>query len=185
MLLSGKDVDITDADSRRLLYHLKSKNIGDVWSIVVTDYKYGPIQSDLSKLLHKDGDALYPWSVCADDLEILLLLMKKILKGIAPARFIEFLDYRERYHGHVCCFDELELCGWYLCDREQFKEYADAESIVGTIPGMGEIFDAYFRVGLGFRNELDMETKKHYRLSDYTKEFSMEELKKSDFPIMN
>lgn len=67
ILLSGKDIDITDADSRKPLYHLKAKNIGDVWSIVVTDYKYGPIQSDLSKLLRKEDEALYPWSVCADD----------------------------------------------------------------------------------------------------------------------
>lgn len=109
--------------------------------------------------------------------------MKKLLKGIAPAKFIEFLDYRERYHGHVSCFDELELCGWYLCDREQFKKYADADSLVGTIPGIGEIFDAYFRVGIGFKNELDIDAKMHHRLPEYAKEFTMEELKKTDFPM--
>ena len=182
ILKAGSDVEIRDADSGKLLYQLRSKNIGDVWSIVVTDYKYGPIQTDLSKLLKKDDEALYPWSVCADDLETLLLLMKKLFKGIAPNRFMEFLDYRERYQGHVTCFDEMEICGWYLCDREQFKKYADIDSMIGTIPGMAEIFDAYFRIGLGFSNELDMEAKKHYKLQDYSREFAMDVVTSEDFP---
>ena len=53
ILLSGTDVDIYDAENKKLLYQLKSKKITDVWSIVVTDYKYGPIQTDLSKMLKK------------------------------------------------------------------------------------------------------------------------------------
>ena len=53
ILTAGSDVEIRDADSGKLLYQLRSKNIGDVWSIVVTDYKYGPIQTDLCKLLKK------------------------------------------------------------------------------------------------------------------------------------
>lgn len=182
ILLSGADVDIYDAENKRLLYQLKSKKITDVWSIVVTDYKYGPIQTDLSKMLKKDEEKLYPWSVCIDDLETLFLLMKKLQKGIAPARFMEFLDYREKYQGHVECFDELELCGWYLCDREQFKRYADADSMIGTIPGMGEIFDAYFKTGLGFSNELDMEVKKHHRLPEYSKKFTMDVVSRDNFP---
>lgn len=108
--------------------------------------------------------------------------MKKLQKGIAPARFMEFLDYREKYQGHVECFDELELCGWYLCDREQFKRYADADSMIGTIPGMGEIFDAYFKTGLGFSNELDMEVKKHHRLPEYSKKFTMDVVSRDNFP---
>lgn len=182
VLLSETDIDIRDADTKKQLYHLRSKNITDIWSIVITDYKYGPIQTDLSKMLKIEDEDLYPWSVCIDDLETLFLLMKKVQKGIAPARFMEFLDYRERYQGHVTCFDELELCGWYLCDREQFKQYADADSMIGTIPAMGEIFDAYFKTGLGFSNELDMEVKKHHKLPEYSKEFVMDEFGRDNFP---
>ena len=88
VLLSGKDVDILDASNmHKVLCHLKSKNIGDVWSIVVTDFEYVVIQTNLGPLLKKDEEALYPWSVCVDNLES-MLLMKKILKGIAPARFV-------------------------------------------------------------------------------------------------
>ncbi len=53
VLLSGKDVDILDAsDMKKVHYHLKSKNIGAVWSVVVTDFKYGTIQTDLASLLN-------------------------------------------------------------------------------------------------------------------------------------
>ena len=127
-------------------------------------------------LLKKDEEALYPWSVCVDDLESMMLLMKKILKGIAPARFVEFLDYRERLQGHIMCFDELEICGWYMNDREQFKKYADNDAMINTSPNMGTIFDAYYHTGLGFKNELDIDYKKGKPLDDYPKKFELGEL---------
>ena len=174
VLLSGNDVDILDASNmKKVKYHLKSKNIRAVWSVVVTDFKYGIIQTDLASLLDKDEDSLYPWSVCVDDIEAFFLLMRKMLKGIASHRFVEFLEYRERLHGHVLCSDELEICGWYLNDREQFKGCADMDSIINTSPNMGTIFDAYYRVGLGFKNEFDMEYKKYYNIPDYPREFSL------------
>lgn len=177
VLLSGKNVDILDAnDKHRVLYHLKSKRIDSVWLMVVTDYRYGIIQTDLSKMLKKDENALYPWSVCADDLESMFLLMRKMLKSIAPARFIEFLDYRERFQGHLLCSDELEMCGWYLCDREQFKECAEKDVPVNTSPNMCGIFEAYYKIGLGFKNELDIEYKKHYPLPDHPKHFELNEM---------
>lgn len=174
VLLSGNDVDILDASNmKKVQYHLKSKNIRAVWSVVVTDFKYGIIQTDLASLLDKDEDSLYPWSVCVDDIEAFFLLMRKMLKGIALHRFVEFLEYRERLHGHVLCSDELEICGWYLNDREQFKGCADMASLINTSPNMGTIFDAYYRVGLGFKNEFDIEYKKHYSIPDYPREFSL------------
>ena len=174
VLLSGNDVDILEASNmKKVQYHLKSKNIRAVWSVVVTDFKYGIIQTDLASLLDKDEDSLYPWSVCVDDIEAFFLLMRKMLKGIASHRFVEFLEYRERLHGHVLCSDELEICGWYLNDREQFKGCADMESVINTSPNMGTIFDAYYRVGLGFKNEFDMAYKKHYSIPDYPREFSL------------
>jgi hypothetical protein len=105
------------------------------------------------------------------------LIMRKILKGIAPARFVEFLDYRERMQGHIMCFDELEICGWYLNDREQFKEHADSEAMINTSPNMGTIFDAYYHIGLGFKNELDIDYKRQRRLEDYPKQFEISEIK--------
>lgn len=182
ILCSGTDVNIVDAANRHnLLYHLKEKNIEEVWSIVVTDFKYGAIQTNLGPLLQKEEDALYPWSVCVDDLEVFLLLLRKLQKGIAPVRFIEFLDYREKMQERVICFDELELCGWYLCDREQFKACADKEYTITTTPTMGSIFDAYYKVGLGFKNELDIDHKKYYKLPDYPDHFDVNEMTGEQF----
>ena len=56
------------------------------------------------------------------------------------------------------------------------------DSMIGTIPGMAEIFDAYYRIGLGFSNELDMDVKKHYSLQNYSHEFAMDAIKSEDFP---
>ena len=182
VLLSGNDVDILDASNRKkTICHLKNKNIGEVWTMVVTNFKYGTIQTDLYSMLQKDKEALYPWSVCVDDLEAFFLLMRKKLKGLASYRFVEFLDYRERFHGHVLCSDELEICGWYLNDREQFMTYADRPELVSTTPNMGTIFDAYYRIGLGFKNELDIDHKKHYDLPDYPQRFRMNEMSGNDF----
>ena len=44
---------------------------------------------------------------------------------------------------------------------------------ITTTPTMGSIFDAYYRVGLGFKNELDMEYKKYYQLPDYPDHFDI------------
>ena len=141
-----------------------------------TNFKYGTIQTDLSSLLEKDEDASYPWSDCVDDLEVFFLLMRRKLKGLASYRFVEFLDYRERLHGHVLCSDELEICGWYLNDREQFIANTDKEGLVNTTPNMGTIFDAYYRIGLGFKNELDIDYKKRYDLPDYPQHFQLKEM---------
>ena len=89
------------------------------------------------------------------------------------SRFVESMT---RLAEYVLCSDELEICGWYLNDREQFKEYADRESLINTSPNMGTIFDAYYRVGLGFKNEFDMAFKKHYALPDYPQHFGLKEI---------
>jgi lysozyme family protein len=41
---------------------------------------------------------------------------------------------------------------------------------------MGAIFDAYYHVGLGFKNELDLEHKKFYKIPDYPRSFELNEL---------
>lgn len=87
-LCSGNAVDLYDAKHiSKLLCHVAPQEIGDVWSVVVTDYNYGPIQTDLSQLLNKEPDDLYPLSIGIDDLETFLILMKRLWKGVAPYRF--------------------------------------------------------------------------------------------------
>lgn len=161
---NDNEVRILDAENiQNVLYNLKKEKIKEVWSIIVTDYRYGPIQTNLGMLLKKEIDDYYPWSVCVDDLEIFLLLMKKVYKGVSSARFIEFLDYRERMHEHILCNDEIEICGWYLNDREQFKRCSDLEEVITTTSEMGRIFDAYYTIGIGFKNEINIDIKRTHQ----------------------
>lgn len=46
--------------------------------------------------------------------------------------------------GHIMCFDELEICGWYMNDREQFKKHADSDAMINTSPNMRIIIDTYY-----------------------------------------
>ena len=41
---------------------------------------------------------------------------------------------------------------------------------------MGKIFDAYYRIGLGFKNVLDIDYKKRYDLPDYPQHFQLKEM---------
>lgn len=174
-------INIIDGqDMKTILHRLNGRKIQRVFSIVVTEHKYGPIQTNLERLLKKNEKDLYPWSVCVDDLEIFLILLKRLKKGIAAEWLIDFLDYREGFHEHLICFDELELCGLFLCQKDQFKKCSEMDGVVNTFGGMGEIFDAYYHIGLGFENELDSDIKRNYKLKDYAKSFNIETVQGRD-----
>ncbi len=165
-------VEIRNAkDTGKLFYSLNTHKVKGVFSIVVTQYKYNSIQTNLADMLQKEEGDYYPWSVCADDLEAFVLLLRKLYADGAARHFIEFIKIRESFHGHLICSDELELCGFYLCEPKKFKELSNSDSIVCTFEGMTDIFDAYYQVGLGFENEINVEVKKEYPLKDYARNF--------------
>lgn len=164
-------VDIYDSDSKEILYQINTNKIEEIYSIVVTNNRYGYIQTNLAEFLNKDDDDEYPWSVCVDDLEIFILLLWKLKKKISAYRFIEFLTYRRKYHGHLICFDEIEMCGLYLCERELFKKLSTNDSNIATDGAMGAIFDAHYAVGLGFQDEINIEIKNSNQLNDFPKHF--------------
>ena len=169
-------VNIYDCDSKEILYQINTNKIEEIYSIVVTNNRYGHIQTNLAEFLQKEDDDDYPWSVCVDDLEIFILLLWKRFKKISAFRFIEFLKHRRNYHGHLICFDELEICGLYLCEREQFKRLATDENIFATDSAMGSIFDAHYAVGLGFQDEINIDVKANNILDDFPKHFHFDTL---------
>lgn len=154
---------ITIYDKRGKKYtQLNTKRIIDCYSIIVTSYRYGPIQNDLWYMLKKDDDALFPWSVSIDDLEnfILLLIRKEKNKGRYRQLFLNYLKYREGFHGRLACMDELEMCGWFICNERDFITYSQNTLLpLRTTPDMSDIFDAYYLIGLGFDNELNLDHK--------------------------
>lgn len=152
---------------------IRSQDVKDCFTIVVTRETFAYIQTDLGNLLQKDPEAHYPWVVAIDDLEIFVLLLKKLKQKNAVDAFSEYLDFRERYHGHLICFDELELAGYYLVNEEDFKYYSDEKDYFATDIHMSQIFDAYYACGLGFTNELNMDVKANLELPSFKQDFNV------------
>lgn len=169
----GIPFKILDHKTNKILHEIIPSRIEYYFSIIVTQFKYGGIQTNLDNLLIKEEEALYPWSVCVDDLEAFILLLKKIKKGAAAYQFIEYLKYREPYHDHLVCSDELELCGYFMNDKMNFVRHASMDLSFATFHGMADIFDAEYTNGLGFDNELDLQIKKHYKVPKYSKDYTV------------
>ncbi|HEX2921392.1 MAG TPA: hypothetical protein VHO50_09545 [Bacteroidales bacterium] len=170
----GLAFKIYEHKTKKCLDEVIPASIKDYFSIVVTQFKYGGMQTNLENLLVKESESLYPWSVSVDDLEAFVLILKKLKKGSAPYQFIEYLRYRESYHEHLICSDELELCGYFLNDPKNFKKYSSSDSVFTTFPGMADMFDAEYQNGLGFDNELDIDIKRHYRVPNYRKDYTVD-----------
>ncbi|WP_128330114.1 hypothetical protein [Apibacter sp. HY039] len=124
----------------------------NVYTIVVTYDRFGCIQTNLSEMLNlNENDESYPWAVNIDDLETFLLALKK--KKNYKQLFLKFIEYREYYHEHLICGDELELCGLFYSDENLFCKYSLLDEIIFVDPNSSSIFDKMYNEGLGFENE--------------------------------
>ncbi len=177
----GKPFKIYDLKTNKCLNEINPNRIKDYFSIIITQFKYGGIQTNLEELLKKEEDDIYPWSVCIDDLEAFILALRKIKKGLARTAFIEYLKNRESFHERLVCSDELELCGYFINAPKDFKEQSNAEEIFAAFPGMSDLFDAEYKNGIGFDNELDIDVKKHYNVPKYSKNYDVNKISGLDF----
>lgn len=128
----------------------------------------------MEELLIKNGEDLYPYSICIDDLEIFLLTLRKLKKGSARESFLNYIDYREAFHERLVCSDELEMCGLFLTSPSLFKKLAHKEDILSTNIKMSDIFDAHYLNGLGFENEINFNEKQKSKLREYAKNFNVD-----------
>lgn len=170
----GKDFEIFDVKTNKSKFQIKQKKIRSYFSIVVTQYRYGHIQTNLKNLLSIHKEALYPWSVCVDDLEAFVLALKKLKKGLASEQFINYLTYREAYHEHLSCGDELELCGYFINSPKDFKKYSKIEETFSTDIEMSNLFNEEYYNGLGFKNEIDIDNKRHRKTNEYQKKYEFD-----------
>ena len=179
-IAEGSPFKIFDHKTKKFLYEIIPSRIDCYYSIIVTQFKYGSIQTNLDNLLIKEEAELYPWSVCVDDLEAFILILIKLKKGSAANQFIEYLKYREPYNEHLVCADELEMCGYFMNDPINFKKYAYSDTNFASFPGLADMFDAEYHNGLGFDNELDIDIKKYYK-PEYSKDYKFNEYSGEDF----
>lgn len=177
----GKPFEIFDSKTHKNLFQIKPNKVKDYFSIVITQFKYGTIQTNLESLLIKEEEALYPWSICIDDLEAFVLALKKLKKGMAKTQFINYLKYREAYNEHLICGDELELCGYFIHSPKDFEKFSTIKETFNPDPRMSELFDAEYYNGLGFENEIDIDIKRHRKVREYQKKWEFDIVSGKDF----
>ena len=176
-----KPFEIFDSKTQKSLYQVKPNKVKDYFSIIVTQFKYGNIQTNLEDLLIKEEEALYPWSICIDDLEAFVLALKKLKKGMARTEFINYLKHRESYNEHLLCGDELELCGYFINSPKDFEKFSTIEETFNTDPRMSDLFDAEYYNGLGFKNEIDIDIKQLRKVREYQKKWEFHIVSGKDF----
>ena len=113
------------------------------FSIIVNLKTFGQVQCDLSTLLQLNDDDVYPWAVKLDDLEIFILTL--IAKKKTPKDFVDFLMMRENLHGHLICFDELDVCGGFMVKKINQRIAEDSDTVIITTPDLGDIFDKQYQ----------------------------------------
>jgi hypothetical protein len=180
-LEKGKPFEIYDSKTQKSIFQVKPNKVKDYFSIVVTQFKYGNIQTNLENLLIKEDDALYPWSICIDDLEAFVLALIKLKKGMARTQFINYLKNREAYNEHLICGDELELCGYFINSPKDFEKFSTIEETFSPDPRMSALFDAEYYNGLGFKNEIDIDFKRHRKVPKYQKKWEFDIVSGNDF----
>lgn len=155
-------------EKKQILYNCKTKKyIDNLYSIIITLDRFGHIQTNLIEMLEIDDNDDFPWSVNIDDLEAFLLTLSKRKNRIQS--FLTFLKYRENYHEHLICSDELELCGLFLKNEKIFKEWSLKEEIIATTGDLTKPIEESYSIGMGFKNERnfamkqDKEVKKLYQ----------------------
>lgn len=149
--------DIYDEKGEKL-YTVNPKKYPNVFNIIVTEERFKKPQIDLSKLLDLNpNDDCYPLSISVDDLEVILLTLKK--KKLGLSHLIEFLYLREQLHGRIDSNDELEIWG-ALINSKKFKIPDNPKLTFRTYPEMSFFYDELYKSGLGFENEKNFDKKK-------------------------
>lgn len=154
LFLKEREIEILNKKGN-LIHTVRTKNIHNVFSIIVTLEKFGQIQTDLGLLLEIYDVDSYPWSISIDDLEVFLLTMKKYNRK--KIDLIRFLNQREQLHCQVICTDELEICGEFI--RKKNLPILKENEIYETNFEMTNIFEKQYEEGMGFDKEKQMERK--------------------------
>lgn len=164
--------------NKKVLTTLNPNDYDEVFTLVVTHERFGQIQCNLKYLLEIEDDSNFPWSVGVNDLESFLITLKR--KRNHKEEFKQFLLAREKLQGRVFCYDELELCAYFLFDKQDFLKNCDRTEIFLSSPDMNNCFDLLYHVGFGFRDEVDLESKLNKRHNDATSFIKFHKLKPAD-----
>jgi len=156
-LFLGDDSIILKHKSKKVIAAINPADFDEVFTIVVTQERLGFIQCDLGLLLKVSMGTSYPWAVFINDLESFLITLKR--KDEYIQGFIDFLLSREKLHERLICYDELELCAYFLFDNEAFTKNCSKKGTFFSQPDMNKFFDLLYNKGFGFKDELNLSEK--------------------------
>lgn len=158
--LKGDTFEIYDSRGK-LITTINPNKYYDVFNIIVTQERLGPIQQNLGYLLNKNINERYPFSIYINDLEIFFRTLR--LKTRNPRyEFVTFLKKRELLHERLFSSDELDICATYLSNKDLFLKLAeDLNATITMCPDNQNYFDELYFQGIGLlKNELNIEEKK-------------------------
>ncbi len=123
---------------------IDTSSIREIFSIVVTLERFGPVQTNLGFLLQREhNEDPYPWVSYIDDFETFLLTLKKLRNNHIKS-FIEFLKLRESFHERLLAQDELDVCAIYLKNPAKFKKLANSDLYIVPDPTLQNYFDQLY-----------------------------------------
>lgn len=137
---------------------INTRKYRNVFTLIITQERLGQIQVDLGLLLDIKDACNYPWSICVDDLESILITLSR--RESPYGDFITYLSNREKLYERVWCFDELELVALYLTNKKYFIDICNRTEYFLSNPHEDQIFDFLYNIGFGFKNERNLENKK-------------------------
>lgn len=152
----GQKFEIRD-EKGKLMDTINPESYKQVFSIIVTQERFGQIQCNLGHLLDTHGKENFPWAVSLDDLETFLITLNRKTNHIQE--FITYLKLRQKLHDRLYCFDELELCATFLMHPPTFEQYCNHTMPLLTQGDMNLFFDELYSVGFGFKDELNIKEK--------------------------
>jgi hypothetical protein len=142
-------------------------DVENIYCICVTTDNLGMLAVDLSLLLTKADDGVYPW--CVNILDLQNFLTGLTYRGWGPGALLRYLEARSRLHGKIAVADELQIAGIFLTDGTLDALEAAAATVdsVSLTPDTAQIFDDIYRAVYQGGPPIDFSTVKPLRFASF------------------
>lgn len=143
LILSQENTTLYNKQGDALI-NIKRDNYKKIYIFCITAENYSILATQLSLLLEKPQEEVYPWAVNLYDLDNICNAFK--FKKLSPDKFLKYIDDRIELHEKLFSTDELEICGFYLREGNfnKIKKIVSKNSIMFFTASMSEIFDEIY-----------------------------------------
>lgn len=111
LILSQEKTTLYDQQGNEVV-NINRMDYKNIYIFCITAENYSILATQLSLLLEKPKDELYPWVCNLYDLENIYNAFKYKKWGVN--KFLQYIDERTALHENLFTTDELEICGFYL-----------------------------------------------------------------------